>query len=58
MNNGFFCQFIDHGNNVGKFFGGNTFISKLTELFYRIAHGAGIIAVVQSFFLVGPDPFE
>ena len=54
----FLCQFIDDGDNGRKFFGSNALVAKVTELLYRISHGAGVVTVLQTFLFITPDSLE
>ena len=57
VDNGTLGEFINDGNHLGQALGSDGFVLKGAEVTQGIAHGLGVITVLDSFLLVGTNSF-
>ena len=57
VDNGTFGQLVDDGDHLGQALGSNGFVLKGAEVTQGIAHGLGVVTVLDSFLFVGTNSF-
>ena len=57
VDNGTLGEFINDGNHLGQALGSNGFVLKGAEVTQSIAHGLGVVTVLDSFLFVGTNSF-
>ena len=57
VDNGTLGKFINDGNHLGQTLGSDGFVLKGAEVTQGIAHGLGVVTVLDSFLFVGTNSF-